>query len=129
MPALPADIARYTTDGLVVTAPLDPAVTAAIKADHIDARTNPTEIEMFYDLASDAQWAIDERFSYQRKVNPVHLGIEVDEAIALGSDIALTPTVPSFRIVDPYLQVDEVARTRAYAQNMATDRFSVEVLA
>lgn len=129
MPALPADIARYTTDGIVVTAPTSQAVTDAIKADHIDARTTTTEIEMFYDLASDAQWAIDERFSYQRKVNPVHLGIEVEEAIALGADIPLTPTVPSFRVVDPYLQVDEVARTRAYANNMATDRFSVEVLA
>ena len=128
MPALPIDIARYTTDGIVVTAPTDQAVTDAIKADHIDARTG-TEIEMFYDDAADGQWALNERFTYLRKVNPTHLGIEVQEAIELGSEIPLTPQVPSFRVVDPYLDVDVVARTRAYAHNMATDRFSVDVLA
>lgn len=128
MPALPIDIARYTTDGIVVTAPTDQAATDAIKADHIDARTT-SEIPMFYDNPADGQWAIDERFSYLRKVNPTHLGIEVDEAIELGDTIPLTPAVPTFRVVDPYLDIDVLARTRAYAHNMATDRFSVEVLA
>lgn len=127
MTALPADIARFTTDGVVVTAPTSQAVTDAIKADHIDARTT-SEIEMFYDNPSDAQWALDERFSYLRKVNPVHLAIETEEAIGLGTTIDLSPSVPCYNAVDPYLEVAALVRVRAYSYVLATDRFAVEVM-
>lgn len=130
MPALASDIALYTTDGIVVTSPADPAVAEAIAAAHIDARSGEDrEIEMFYDSAADAQAMLDERFSYLSKVNPAHIGIEVEEALDMGGAIALTPSVPTFQVVDSVLGVNVAARTRAYAHDMNTDRFSVEVLA
>jgi hypothetical protein len=130
MAATVADIALYTTDGVVLTAPADPAVSAAIKADNIDAKdSGDREIEMFFDNTADGQVLLNERFTYLSKVNPLHLGIEVSEALGMGDTIPLTPAVPTFRIVDDSLRVNVLARTRAYAHDMATDRFSVEVMA
>lgn len=130
MPATPADIARFTTDGVLVTSPTDPAVSAAIVADNIDARSGADrEIEMFFDNAADVQTWLDERFDYLSRVNPPHFGIEVEEAIDLGGAVALTPAVPRFRVVDADQNIDVVLRTRAYAYDMGTGRFSVEVLA
>jgi len=130
MAATPADIAKYTTDGVVVTSPTNPAVSAAIAADHIDAINGADrEIEMFFDSAADAQVLLDERFAYLSKINPVHVGIEVEEAIDIGGVIPVAPNVPTFRVVDDAINLDTLVRTRAYAQDMNTDRFSVEVLA
>jgi hypothetical protein len=128
MPATPADIAAYTNDGVVLTAPTDATVSAAISATHIDARTSDGEIEMFYDLAGDAQIMLTERFSYLSIVDPVHLGIEVEEAIALGDTIPIAPTVPTFGVIDDTVGLNASVRCRAYAHDMGTDRFSVEVL-
>lgn len=129
MAATSADIATFTTNGIVVTSPLDPAVSQAIKGDNIDALSGADrEIEMFYDLAGDAQTALDERFSYLSIINPVHLGIEVEEAIDLGGAIPLTPAVPRFRVIDEPNGLDAITRIRAYAHDMSTDRFSVEVI-
>lgn len=130
MSALPGDIALYTTDGVLLTSPVDPAVSAAIAADNIDAKSSGTsEVVMFFDNASDGQIYLDERFSYQSKVNPAHIGIEIEDIIDLGGSIPLTPNVPTFTVVDSDINFTATVRTRAYAQDMGTDRFSVEVLA
>jgi len=127
MTALPADIAKYTADGIVVTTN---AVTgAAIKAAHVDAQDlGDQEIEMFFVNDAHAQAMLDERFALLSIVDPVHEGIEVEEALGLGTTIAIAPTVPSFRVVDDSRNIDQVVRLRAYAHDMSTDRFSVEVL-
>jgi hypothetical protein len=128
--ALPGDIALYTTDGVLLTSPVDPAVSAAIAADNIDAKSSGTsEVIMFFDNASDGQIYLDERFSYQSKVNPAHLGIEIEDILPLGDTIALTPNVPTFTVIDRDINFISTVRTRAYAHDMGTDRFSIEVLA
>jgi hypothetical protein len=127
MPALPADIARFTNDGIVVQSPAK-AASDALKAQHVDARGSAdTEIEMFFDSSTGAQAMLDERFSYLGKVAPTHVGIEVQDTLGLGEQIPITPNVPSFLIVDG--DSATIARVRAYAYDMGTDRFSVEVLA
>jgi hypothetical protein len=129
MAATPADIAKYTTDGTLLTAPSNVAISEAIKANHIDARSGEDrEIEMFYDVAADGQAALEERFTFLSIVNPVHLGIEVEEALDLGGAIAIAPAVPRFTIVDDTRNLTTTARLRGYAYDMGTDRFSVEVL-
>jgi hypothetical protein len=123
--ALPADVAKYTNDGVVVT-----STNPAIKAEHVDARNSGAgEIEMFFDSEADAQILLDEKFTYLSKISPVHDGIEVEESLGLGTTVAIAPQVPSFRVVDESRQLDQVARVRAYAFDLATDRFSVEVIA
>lgn len=126
MPAVPADIGKYTNDGVIITSPINPAESAAIAAEHIDARYTTEAIEMFFDTAADAQAMLDERFEYQSQVGPLHLGIEVAEAIDIGGAIPVAPQVPTFTVVDG--DITTVVRTRAYAQDMNTDRFSIEVI-
>lgn len=127
MTALPADIAKYTNDGIVVTT--NAAAGAAIKAAHPDARDfGDSEIEMFFVSDVHAQAMLDERFAILSTIDPLHEGIEVEEALGLGVTIPLAPTVPSFRVVDDSRGIDKTVRTRAYVHDLGTDRFSLEVL-
>lgn len=129
MAADPEDIARYTTDGVLVVAPSDPAVSAAIQAAHIDARDGSgTEIEHFFDDPADSQAMLDELFALRSRVDPVYLAVEIDDSIGIGSAIPVAPAVPCFRIIDAGRGLDQVVRVRGYAANFATDRFSVELI-
>lgn len=128
MAATPADITAYTNDGVVLTSPQDVGISAAIKAAHIDARGGvDREIPMFFDLPEHGQVLLDERFSFLRLTGPFSFGIELEDALDLGAAIALVPAVPRWRCIDDRRGISVVCRTRAYAYNMGTDRFSIEV--
>lgn len=129
MAADPEDIARYTTDGVLVVAPADPAISAAIQAVHIDARDGSgTEIEHFFDTEADSQALLDELFALRSQVQPLYLAIEIDETLGLGTAIPVAASVPCFRVFDDAIGLSQVVRVRAYAANFATDRFSVELI-
>lgn len=124
MSADPADIARFTNDGVVVTVS-DPA----LKAAHSEAADEfGSPIEMFYVDAADGLTMLEEKFILRSQLNPAHEGIEVEESLRLGQDIPIAPSVPCFRIVDADRGLDVVARTRAYAFETEQDRFSIEVI-
>lgn len=126
MPATPDDVARYTTDGVVVST--DKVAGEAIKAAHPDARTmGDDEIEMFFTNPAHAQVMLDEKFVYQSRIGPVHEGAEVEESLGLGTDIAIAPTVPSFNVLDDPRIVNVVCRTRGYSHDSGSERFAVEV--
>lgn len=129
MAADPDDIARYTTDGVLVVAPVDPAVSAAIQAMHIDARDGTaTEIEHFFDTEADSQAMLNELFALRSQVQPLYLAVEIDDSLGLGSTVAVAPTVPCFEIVDQAVGLSRVVRVRGFATNFGTDRFSVELI-
>lgn len=124
MPATPADVARYTQDGVVIT-----EKDTAIKAAHPDARdTGKGEIEMFFDNAADGELVLAERFALLSQVSALHEGIEVSDTLGLGTTIPLGPSVPCFRVIDASRSIDIVARTRAYVYEAAGDQYSVEVI-
>lgn len=126
MTALPADIAKFTNDGVVIRT--DDAAGAAILADHPNARSieDGREIEMFFTDTDDAQVLLDERFALMSEPG-LHDGIEVEETLGLGTTIALSPTVPCFTVIDQD-NIATVARTRSYARSMSADRYAVEAL-
>jgi hypothetical protein len=124
MSALPADIAKYTVDGVVIT-----NENAALRAAHPEATDRlDSPIEMFFDSVADGQAMLDEKFALLSTLNPAHEGIEIEDNLRLGQDIAIAPTVPCFRIVDDERELDVVARTRAFAYETGDDRFSLELI-
>lgn len=124
MAASPADIAKYTVDGVVIT-----SENAGLKAAHPDAADlGGEEIEMFFVLSSNAQTMLDEKLSLRSKVDPIHVGVEVEESLAIGTSVAIAPTVPCFRYIDEDWEQDVVARTRAFAYESGSDKYSVELL-
>jgi len=124
MPALPADIAKYTTDGVVVT-----ASNPAIKTSFSDAQDGgEVEIEMFYDTEADAQWALNERFAIVSQIAPPHMALEIAETIALGTDIPIAPQAPCLRVIDAESGIDDTLRVISYAYEMNSDRYSIEVM-
>lgn len=124
MPASPGDIAKYTTDGVVITAE-DPS----IKADHPDAvDLGAEEKEMFFVNPAHAQILLDETLDLRSKINPFHGGVEVDESLGIGTSTPIAPTVPCFRFIDEKDEIDALSRTRAFAYETGSDRYSVELL-
>lgn len=124
MPATPADVALYTSDGVVVT-----EEDTAIRDAHPDAQTTGDgELELFFDDPADAETVLAERFALLSQISALHEGIEVSESLGLGSSVPLGPNVPCFRVVDASRGIDTVARTRAYVYEAGTDNYSVEVL-
>ncbi len=124
MPATAADIAKYTTDGTLLT-----ASSTVIRDAHSDAEDlGSEEIEMFFDSAADGTTLLNERFALLSKIGAVHEAVEVDSSLQLGTVTAIAPTVPCFRVVDEKRNMDKVVRTRAYAHDTGTERYSVEVI-
>lgn len=123
MPADPDDIAKYTNDGEVITSE-DPA----LKAAHPEALDlGSTELEFFFKLPAHAQIQLDEKLSGRSHPAPLCEGVEVEETLGIGIDIAISPVVPSFGFIDENRLIDTVARTRAFAYETGSDRFSVEL--
>ena len=124
MPALPADIARFTNDGVVLT-----NEDLALRAAHPDAKdTGGGEVETFFDYAADAQVLLDERWGILSRVSAVHEGIEIEDSAGLGDAIPYTPNVPCFTIIDAERDIETVARLRAVVYEGGSDRYSVEVV-
>ena len=125
MPATPADIAKYTTDGIVLTAS-NPAIQTA----HPEAEDLGDDIiETFFQNSADALVVLNERFGILSAINGLHEAVVVEESLGLGSTIAITPTTPCFRVVDEERQIDTTLRTRAYAYAAGSDNYSVELIA
>lgn len=127
MTALPADIAKFTNNGIVVRT--SKAAGDAILAAHPNARSieDGREIEMFFTSANDAQALLDERFALTNSPG-LHDGVEVEDTLGLGTTIPLAPVVPCFTVIDQDGQVTAAARTRSYARSMVADRYAVEAL-
>src|SRR3546814_20038097 len=77
MPASPGDIAKYTTDGVVITSE-DPA----LKVTHPDAvDLGSEEKEMFFVSSAHAQILLDETLELRSKANACHIrGEEIGRA-------------------------------------------------
>ncbi|MBX9816066.1 MAG: hypothetical protein K2X76_15315 [Sphingomonas sp.] len=129
MPANPADVARYTTNGVLVVSPINPAVSAAIAANFIDARDGTeTEIEHFFQYETDCQVLLDESFALLSQADPVYLALELNDDLRLGTAYPIAPLVPTARLVDERNGLDRIVRVRAYAIDTGTDRASIEVI-
>lgn len=129
MPATPTDVALYTNDGIVVTSPTNPATSSAILAIDPTARDlGDAEIVTFFDDAADAQVLLDEKFAVLSQTSPIHELIEIEESLGLGRTIALLPAVPVFTVIDEERDINAPGRLRAYSYNMASGRYSVELL-
>ena len=129
MAANPLDVARYTTNGVLVVSPIDPAISQAIAGTFVDAQDGTeTEIEHFFDAEADCQALLDETFSIVSRIAPAYLALELDDTLGLGTAIPIAPLVPTARLVDERTGLDRVVRVRAYAVDYGTDRYSIEVI-
>lgn len=126
MPATPADIARFTTDGVLIST--NEAEGNLVLAAHPNARRTEDgqEIEMFFVDPAHAQVLLNERFGILKVGGGLHDGVEVEESIDLGTAIPIWPVVPSFTVTDGDGRVI-AARTSGFARNMRIDRYAVEV--
>lgn len=128
MTAQPADIAALLNDGVALLT--DQTAGAAIKKLNADAlpTDDPTEIEMFFTDPAVGQAMLDEKWSYLQRVNQPHIGLALEDSAGVGETIPLSPAVPCGRLIDRSIDLDATARLRSYAQDMDTDRYSLEFL-
>jgi len=127
MPALPADIARFTTDGVVLTTDL--VAGQAVLDAHPNARRTEQgqEREYFFVDPVHGQIMLDELFGLLSVGGPLHDGIETEESLGLGITIPIHPNVPCFEVTDADDRVVNT-RVRSYSRKMTIDRYGVEVV-
>jgi hypothetical protein len=116
--ATAADVAYMTNRGVRLTSP-----------DQITADMGTSEIEMFFPDPAHGQAFLDEKAALLTQVDPLHEGIEVEDSLGIGNAIAVVPIVPSVAIVDGERDISGTCRVRAYVTDMASDRYSLEVVA
>ena len=124
MAANPADIAKFTSDGIVIT--VADQLLETVHPDALDGRQE--EIEMFFASAGDGQVLLAERFALLAIHEPVHEMVEIEDRMGLGTDIPLAPVVPSFSVVDDVRDIKTTCRLRGFSIELESDREAVEVI-
>ena len=124
MPALPADIRRYTNDGVVVTA--DDVAIRNAHANAVDALQE--EVEMFYADPDVGQMRVDERLASLSTPDPLHEMVEVSDSFGINDIMQASLYVPHFLVVDEERGVSRICRTRAFSLDLEDDREAVEVI-
>ena len=124
MSADPADIAKYTNDGVVVTRSNQSIVD--LYPDALDGRQD--EIEMFFASAAHSDILLSERFALLSQTEPVHELVEIDDRLGLGVDIPISPAVPTFLVVDQQRDISTICRLRGFSVELESDREAVEVI-
>src|SRR3546814_13127242 len=96
MPASPGDIAKYTTDGVVITSE-DPA----LKVTHPDAvDLGSEEKEMFFVSSAHAQSLLAENLELTSKATTCHVRDAAAESLGVGTTTAIATSVPRDRYID-----------------------------
>jgi hypothetical protein len=122
MTALPADISRYTSDGVLLT-----RTRLATKTNDPNAQdTGERELEMFFDSAAHAGIVLDELFNFVGTIGRVHEGIELEDSVGLGTTIPIVPNAPQATLVDESRRMFAGAIVRAYGFDGAVDRYAIE---
>lgn len=124
MSADAATVAKITRDGIDIE-----QKSTAIRDAHPDAVDDSNNVrETFVDDIADAETLLLEQWNILSTLDPFHIGVEAEEKIDLGGAISITPQVPSFTIVDPKTDLSKVARVRAFAYDLETERFAIEFI-
>lgn len=124
MPALPSDIARYTSDGVLITLQDEAIKTADPNA----SNTGDNAIDMFFDDPDDARVVAEELFSFLSFAGRPHEAIEIEDGLGLGSTTAIFPLAPRASIRDDTRRIDTVAIIRAYSFDMDSDAYALELI-
>lgn len=124
MPALPADIARYTSDGVLITLKDD-----AIKTQDPNAMdAGDREIEMFFDDPDDAELVAQEIYNFVSQASRAHEAIQMEDNVGLGSIVPVFPLAPRASIRDDTRGIDTVTIIRAYSFDMDSDAYAIELV-
>jgi hypothetical protein len=115
MSALPADIARYTSDGVLIT-----VKNAAIKDRDPSAEdTKDSERPLFFDNPAHGQVLTNELYAFLSAEGKPHEAVETGDTLGLGGAVPIFPKAP---------QLDARAAIRAYSFDMASDTYAIELV-
>ncbi len=124
MVATPARIALSLNDGVVLS-----KVDANLKAQHPNAVSADSEIEMFFDEAADAQVLLDERWAWRSTPGRPKEQLELSSDLGIGTTIPLAPILPTFAINDEERGLrGHRCAVRGFSVDHTTDRYAVELL-
>lgn len=124
MGALPADIARFTSDGTLIT-----KKDQAIKDRDPNALdTGDREVAMFFDDPNHGDIIATELFAYVSTESRPHEGIEVGDVLGLGTSFPVFPRAPLARVIDKERGINGVCAVRQYAFDMSSDSYAIELV-
>lgn len=124
MPANDDDVARYTSDGIVLTATRKQVLLRDSNA--IDGGS-PERLTFFDDEAG-GQAMLEEAFGFLSAMGRVHEAVELGDSLGFGSVVPLWPAAPTCRVVDDLRGIDTTCIVRAYSFDMSSDSYAVELV-
>ena len=122
MAANPSDIAKYTSDGVLITLKDE-----AIKQRDPNALdTGERELGMFFDDPAHGQIVAAELFAYVSAEGRPNEGIEIPDNLGLGTSVPVFPRAPRAHLIDDSRGINVIAAIRAYSFDMAEDAYAME---
>jgi len=122
--ALAADIARYTSDGVLIT-----IKNAAIKDRDPNAEdTKDKERPLFFNDPAHGQVLTNELFAFLAAEGKPHEAVETADTLGLGGVVPIYPRAPRVRIIDHTRQLDARAAIRSYSFDMSSDTYAIELV-
>lgn len=124
MTATPDDIARYTSDGVLITVK-DPAIKDRDpSADDMKDKERP----LFFDDADHGQILTDELFAFLAAEEKPHEAVETADTLGLGIAVPVFPKAPQLQIVDATRGLNARTAIRSYSFDMSSDTYAVELV-
>lgn len=122
MTATSADVARFTNDGVLLT-----ARDTAIRDQNAGSEDLSDEIITFFDNEEAGQAMLDERFALVSMLGRMHEAIEIEDNMGLGLTLPIVPFIPHFYVIDESRALAGRAALRAYSFDHNNDRYALEL--
>ena len=124
MAATEQDIARFTVDGVVLTA----ARQTVLDQDPNAIDGGASERQLFFDDDVAGQVLLNELFGFLGRIGNIHEAIEIGDNLSLGVDQPLWPAAPQVTLIDDTRGINAATAIRAYSFDMAADRYALELV-
>lgn len=121
MPATSDDVARFTSDGLLLTRTDQPTRDRYRAAQEM-------ELETFFVSDAGGKAMLEERFALLAMPTRLHEAIEISDNLGLGTSEPVAPRIPAFDVVDESRALAGRGVIRAYTFDHNTDRYAVELV-
>lgn len=121
MTALPADVALFTNDGVVLTAENE-----AVKLAYPDAQA--VEMETMFNDPAHGQIMLNQRFAVMSMIDRAHEAVELEDRLGLGTTVPIAPRSPAFVLHDDDRNLHVRTVVSGYSFVFETNRYAVELM-
>ncbi|MET0373943.1 MAG: hypothetical protein ABW128_06760 [Rhizorhabdus sp.] len=124
MTATPDDIARYTSDGVLITVKNEAIKDRDPAAEDMKDRERP----LFFDDSDHGQVLTNELYAFLAAEGKPHEAVETADTLGLGLTKPVFPKAPQVQVEDTTRGLKSRCAIRAYSFDMSSDTYAIELV-